>query len=283
MGKECSKIPFCNEAMFEMTLDHMSLNLRQSDSELVPKGQKQRRQIFNIEETSSKNLGLHNRNKQKDPLQNPQYPQLSPEIPTPEVPKLQDKTLEVSNIASIHNQNASPGPHFEKNPAGNLENSKEKSVNKKFQYKDGSEYCGNMIKNLRHGEGKQVWKDGSTYEGKWMNDKANGFGTLTDKRGNKMAGSWRDNKLNGFAVKEMVNGDKYEGFWIDDMKNGEGVQTWASGARYEGHFLNNKLSGEGRFEWPDGSYYEGNRSIQLQFSVFSSDFSALLTLFGSLF
>ena len=47
-----------------------------------------------------------------------------------------------------------------------------------FTLDNGAVYTGQMLNNMRHNYGIQVWPDGSKYEGQWKNDHADGKGKL---------------------------------------------------------------------------------------------------------
>lgn len=66
---------------------------------------------------------------------------------------------------------------------------------------NGARYEGewDLQRNMRDGQGKQVWADGSLYEGYWRNDKANGRGRLIHADGDVYEGEWKDDKAHGFG------------------------------------------------------------------------------------
>ena len=52
-----------------------------------------------------------------------------------------------------------------------------------IKFKNGIEYEGEWMGNLRDGWGRQKWPDGAIYEGQWENNKAEGKGKFTHTNG----------------------------------------------------------------------------------------------------
>ena len=71
-------------------------------------------------------------------------------------------------------------------------------------------------RNVRDGQGVQIWADGSLYEGYWRNDKANGRGRLIHADGDVYEGEWKDDKAHGFGKYYHTDGARYEGYWRED-------------------------------------------------------------------
>ncbi|CCW61300.1 unnamed protein product [Phytomonas sp. EM1] len=77
-------------------------------------------------------------------------------------------------------------------------------------------YCGEWLKNLRHGYGRMVYPDGSRYLGHWANDSKNGQGRYI-----------------------YVDGSTYDGMWVSNEKHGRGRYDFPDGSSYVGSFFHN--------------------------------------------
>ncbi|MCF6129559.1 PDZ domain-containing protein [Flavobacterium sp. AS60] len=62
---------------------------------------------------------------------------------------------------------------------------------------NGGFYEGDMLNNLKSGQGKLVTADKTVYEGNWNNDKLNGKGTMTQPNGDNLSGNFVSGKLEG--------------------------------------------------------------------------------------
>lgn len=108
-------------------------------------------------------------------------------------------------------------------------------------------YCGQWLRNMRHGYGRGIYPDGSRYLGYWVNDKKHGRGRYTYPDGSSYDGMWCNNEKHGSGTSNFPNGSGFFGsFYHNDFISGE----WrlASGTvRYIGNFVNNCPVGAGIF------------------------------------
>lgn len=119
-------------------------------------------------------------------------------------------------------------------------------------------YTGEIVNDLPHGKGIQIWSDGAKYEGNWKFGKANGYGIFYHVDGDIYKGYWKDDKANGEGIYESAEGVSYEGNWLDDYQHGKGVETWKDGSKFKGSYVKGKKEGYGEYIWKDGSQYYGN-------------------------
>jgi len=147
-------------------------------------------------------------------------------------------------------------------------------------YSDGSTYDGDLVDDVRHGQGTYTWKNGDTYTGTFVDGARSGEGNFTWYHGVSYTGTFVDGALTGEGVKTWTNGTSYTGSfvdgvrtgqgtmisadgsvfigaWIDDKQNGEGLKVWADGTRYVGSYANGKQHGEGVKTWESGKIYVG--------------------------
>lgn len=89
-------------------------------------------------------------------------------------------------------------------------------TNKKHTYKTGSEYDGEWMGGLRHGQGTMKWADGARYVGNWSYNMASGKGKFFHVGGDLYDGQWANNKANGEGIYTNTKGARYEGSWKDD-------------------------------------------------------------------
>ena len=68
------------------------------------------------------------------------------------------------------------------------------------RFKNGIQYQGEWLGNMRDGFGKQKWPDGALYEGEWINNKADGKGKFIHANGDYYEGEWKDDKANGYGI-----------------------------------------------------------------------------------
>lgn len=108
-------------------------------------------------------------------------------------------------------------------------------------------YCGEWLRNMRHGYGHAVYPDGSHYLGYWINDKKSGRGRYTYPDGSSYDGIWVKNEKHGSGTNCFPDGSSFYGsFYHNQFVSGE----WrlASGTvRYIGNFVNNCPTGAGVF------------------------------------
>ena len=63
---------------------------------------------------------------------------------------------------------------------------------------NGDKYIGELVKNVKSGQGKYVWENGSYYDGQWKNDTMNGKGTFVNSSdGTKLVGEFLDGVPDG--------------------------------------------------------------------------------------
>jgi hypothetical protein len=83
-------------------------------------------------------------------------------------------------------------------------------------------YTGEMVGDIRHGKGAQIWDDGAKYEGYWKNNKACGNGTFYHIDGDIYQGQWDNDQANGYGTYLHADGAQYQGNWVNDMQDGYG-------------------------------------------------------------
>lgn len=86
---------------------------------------------------------------------------------------------------------------------------------------NGDLYTREWRKNLRHGQGTQVWTSAKTmYEGEWKWDVRDGFGTLyklqlpSERYLKVYLANWRNDKKEGFGKYFYSSSSRYEGEWV---------------------------------------------------------------------
>jgi hypothetical protein len=126
-----------------------------------------------------------------------------------------------------------------------------------YLWADGHRYEGQFVANRMQGEGTYFWPDGRTYQGSFVADKRQGRGLLRWPNGDVYEGGFVDNKMSGTGVFVWANQDRYAGNFVDGKRTGSGEFAWNTGERYVGEFVDGVLQGEGTFEWPDGRRYVG--------------------------
>ena len=85
-----------------------------------------------------------------------------------------------------------------------------------MKYKNGDEYDGEWLYDMKNGKGIMIYKDGTKYDGEWKNDLREGYGIMINEKGIKYEGEWKNDSIDGYGVITNINGQKYEG----EMKNG---------------------------------------------------------------
>ena len=123
-------------------------------------------------------------------------------------------------------------------------------------------YFGEIIDNLRQGEGRTVMENGHTaYEGSYHKDKREGFGVYYYKTGRIChVGRWKNNKRHGTGIAfRPNNGTITVGNWIDDVQVGMGSSFDGKGNLiYAGRLKNGKRNGVGvSYSYSDGSIFVG--------------------------
>ncbi|CAD8088612.1 unnamed protein product [Paramecium primaurelia] len=102
-----------------------------------------------------------------------------------------------------------------------------------FTYPNGDHYSGDMMNNLKHGQGRLQFSYGGYYEGQWANDQYNGMGVL------------------------VVGDSRYEGQFINGKKNGQGKQVWNNRQQYDGQWVDNNMHGNGEWTFVNGAKKKG--------------------------
>ena len=102
---------------------------------------------------------------------------------------------------------------------------------------NGDLYEGEVVDDLRTGQGIYVWADGHRYEGQF-----------------------EANRMHGQGVYFWPDGRTYTGSFVTDRREGRGVLRWPNGDVYEGEFRDNKMHGTGRFVWANQDAYVGDDS-----------------------
>lgn len=129
-----------------------------------------------------------------------------------------------------------------------------------YTWADGHRYVGEFLSNRMHGQGVYTWPDQRSYVGGFVEDRREGHGVLTWPNGNRYEGEFLDNQMHGQGTLTWANKDVYEGSFQDGRRTGEGQFTWHTGEVYRGEFVDGVLEGHGVFEWPDGRTFEGTFS-----------------------
>ena len=106
------------------------------------------------------------------------------------------------------------------------------------KYESGNEYTGELVNNLKEGNGTYKDEDGKNYEGEFKNDMFNGSGKLTCTE--------------TFKNGEFFYTEIYEGEFKNNMFNGPGKLTRAG--VYNGHNFEEKYEGY----WSDNELYSKN-------------------------
>lgn len=131
---------------------------------------------------------------------------------------------------------------------------------------DGTEYVGEWVNNLRHGEGKHYTADGF-YDGSFVEDLYQGEGnyyvwsdkTNCDNQGlwHLYSGYWKGGKYEGAGMKYELNGDVYQGEFYKGKKSGQGKMLYANGDEYEGDWANDLRNGQGMLTKKNGDKFVG--------------------------
>ena len=111
----------------------------------------------------------------------------------------------------------------------------------KTKFYDDGIYKGEMVNEIRHGNGKFYDNKGYFYNGQWKNDKKNGKGKYESKSGWSYKGDWKDDKMTGFGEFEFADGSYYKGFFLNGELNGEGIYISKDGNVTEGIWEKGKI------------------------------------------
>ncbi len=107
-------------------------------------------------------------------------------------------------------------------------------------------------------KGQINWKDGSNYRGDLKGGAPNGWGILKCNKKSTYTGEFLKGIQHGRGQKYFDNGDSYSGEWKKGKMHGKGVYNWKDGFRFIGLFENGELKGFGTLELPDGSVFRGS-------------------------
>mmetsp|Transcript_15588 Transcript_15588/g.38440 ORF Transcript_15588/g.38440 Transcript_15588/m.38440 type:complete len:387 (-) Transcript_15588:290-1450(-) len=116
----------------------------------------------------------------------------------------------------------------------------------------GDIYRGQVVNDLREGNGKLEYADGRTFEGLFKSDDAV-KGTLTFPDGAKYIGELNDGKRHGVGIYYFADGSRYEGHSVNNFFEGQGKMVWEDGGFYEGEWSQGEIDGYGKEVRPDGS------------------------------
>jgi hypothetical protein len=117
----------------------------------------------------------------------------------------------------------------------------------------------------KSGNGTFTWKNGENYVGEWLNDLKHGLGFLKYPENDtwnrtSFDGEWKENQQSGSGTMIRKNGEKYVGEWLNGLNHGHGVRTFAEDSiakSYDGEWKEGLHSGNGTMIWKDGEKYVG--------------------------
>ena len=136
-----------------------------------------------------------------------------------------------------------------------------KNTNSKVEIQklENGTYEGELINNIKEGNGKFIYNDGEFYIGQFKNNKFNGKGVIFyDKNKIKYEGDFLNDKYNGLGTLFYKNGEFYIGQFKDGKKNGKGTEYYKDKKiKYKGEFSNDLYNGNGKFVYQNGNYYIG--------------------------
>lgn len=148
---------------------------------------------------------------------------------------------------------------------------------KTVHYSNGDTYWGEIVNEMREGEGIYQWKlnagaapkDYKRFNGNWSQNKMNGYGTIVYADGTKTNVNMINGKTEADYKKSQLNpikldytkidysdGGSYEGGMLNDDKQGFGILKFPDGKKYIGSFNKNIIDGVGVF-------YEKNGTVLL--------------------
>lgn len=116
----------------------------------------------------------------------------------------------------------------------------------------GDIYEGEVVNDLREGEGKLMYADGRVFYGHFSQDDPV-QGTLVYPDGAKYIGELHNGARHGYGVYYFTDGSKYEGYTVMNVFEGKGKMTWEDGGWYEGEWLQGEIHGYGLEVRADGS------------------------------
>ena len=147
------------------------------------------------------------------------------------------------------------------------------------KYINGYTYEGEVLNNLKHGQGK-LYKENYICEGKWNNNLFTGFGIYKYPNGTVFEGKF-ENSVIIDGINKDVNGDVFEGTFVFIQNNNytglckgnsndtiqsnqtntyykKGKMVYKNGDVYEGEFADNKLNDYGKMIYANGDVYNGH-------------------------
>lgn len=152
---------------------------------------------------------------------------------------------------------------------------------KPFRYPDGSEYTGEWLRGLPHGDGKLRFRNGDEYFGHFWHGLPKGIGMFEDVEGNRYTGEWSQGRRQGDGIMEYTSGARYEGTWSNDMREGRGRLVFKGGTRYEGGWKKDMRHGQGEIRYPDGARYSGDYAFNMKHGYGAETDSAGATYNGT--
>lgn len=116
----------------------------------------------------------------------------------------------------------------------------------------GDYYRGQVVNDLKEGNGRLEHTDGRVFEGLFRSDDAV-KGTLTFPDGARYVGELNDGKRHGAGIYYFGDGSRYEGQTVNNFFEGKGKMIWEDGGYYEGEWAQGEIDGYGKELHPNGS------------------------------
>jgi hypothetical protein len=116
----------------------------------------------------------------------------------------------------------------------------------------GDVFNGQVVNDLKEGEGQMNFADGRVFHGRFIQDEAV-EGTLIFPDGGKYVGEVHNGARHGHGVYWFVDGSKYEGQSVMNVFEGKGKMTWTDGGWFEGEWSRGEIHGYGTEIRADGS------------------------------
>ena len=124
----------------------------------------------------------------------------------------------------------------------------------------GRSYSGDWVMGHWHGKGIIRNAGVEVYEGDVVNDLKEGEGKLTYSDGRVLTGTFqKDECIKGLL--QFPDGSRYDGELKNGKRHGYGTYKFADGGMYVGFSANNVFHGKGKMTWCDGGWYEGEVSF----------------------
>jgi len=123
---------------------------------------------------------------------------------------------------------------------------------------EGSDYEGQFLDDMRHGEGTMAYKDGRVYTGAFKKDKKDGYGIMTYPNKDRYEGEFIKNKMGTIGKYFYHDRRIFEGNFQQGVPYLGIMKYPKPDCRiYEGQFQNGKMQGYGEMKYPDGEIYRG--------------------------